>query len=237
MTDNVAICKKEHKIVWLILNRPEKLNALNIALWRTIRSVIDDAQKEAEISVIVISGAGNAFCAGDDIKEFGALTDMKHAHILFLNEIYPALVSILTSKKPIIAAVNGLAYGGGCGLVMASDLAIASENATFALPEARIGILPGFPMVLGLSLIEKKIIFEMLFTGNPIDAEEAKRIGLVNKAVPSDQLTNAVIEMADQIAKSAPVTTRLMKKFVERQSNVGKHKVINERTDQNNTNR
>lgn len=220
MTDDVAIYEKEGKIAWLILNRPEKLNAINIALWRKIRSIIDDAQKDAEISVIVILGTGSAFCTGDDIKELGALTDVKQAHDLFLNEIHPTLESIVTSKKPIIAAVNGMAYGGGCGLVMASDLAIASENATFALPEARIGILPGFPMVFGLNFIDRKKIFEMLFTGNPIDAKEATRIGLVSKVVPLDQLKDAVRELVDQITRSAPIPLELMKQAISRQSDI-----------------
>lgn len=220
MVDDVALCKQEGKIAWLTLNRPEKLNALNVALWREIRSTIVKAQEDKEISAIVISGAGNTFCAGDDIRELGTLNSVKQAHDLFLNEIYPALESILTSKKPIIAAVNGLAYGGGCGLVMASDLAVASENAMFALPEARIGILPGFPMVLGLSLIVKKHLVEMLFTGRPIDAKEAERIGLINKVVKTDQLKEAVKEMVGQITESAPIPLQLMKELTDGQSKI-----------------
>lgn len=221
---NEVICKKDGKVAWLILNRPEKLNAINIATWREIRRIVGYAQKDAEIMAIAISGAGDAFCAGDDIGEFKDLTDLKKANDLFLNEIYPALESVVASEKPVIAAVNGLAYGGGCGLVMASDLAIASENATFAIPEARIGILPGFPTVLGLHSIGKKKILEMIFTGEPIDANEAKRIGLVNKVVPLDQLKETVKEMVERMAKSAPIPLKLMKEVTNRQ--VGMERVL-----------
>lgn len=224
MKSNSVVCKKDGIIAWLILNRPEKLNAINIATWREIRRTIDNAQRDAEIRVIAISGAGDAFCAGDDIEEFNGLTDVKKAHDLFLNEIYPALESIVASEKPIITAVNGLAYGGGCGLVMASDLAIASENATFAIPEARIGILPGFPTTLGLHSMGKKKILEMIFTGEPIDANEAKRIGLINKVVPLDQLKDAVKEMVERMTKSAPIPLKLMKGVINRQ--VGMERVL-----------
>ncbi|MEM2210572.1 MAG: enoyl-CoA hydratase/isomerase family protein [Nitrososphaerales archaeon] len=210
--------EKENSIAWLILNRPEKLNALNGEAWYEIYKAIEKAEKDNDVFAIVITGSGKAFCAGYDISEFQSFyKNAKDAYIAFFNLLYPTFEKILTTNKIIIAAVNGLAYGGGCELVMVCDLAIASDNAKFAQPEGRLGIIAPMASVFGFSLIGKKRISNLLFSGNPITSNEAESIGLVNKVVPLDKLKDAVKELVENIKNSAPIPLSLMKKIVNKQ--------------------
>ena len=209
------IYEKRDGIVWLTLNRPEVLNALNRAMWRELNQAIDLADKDDEVRVVIITGAGRAFCAGDDINDLATIKDAFDAKAYF-KEIVGAARKVEEFRKPIIAAVNGIAYGGGCEITMVCDIAIASENARFAQPEGKIGAWPPLAAVRLPSLIWKARAMELMLTGEPIDAREAERVGLINKVVPPEKLKDAATEMARKIMRVAPLSAELIKTTVNR---------------------
>ncbi len=211
------IYEKEGKIAWITLNRPEKLNALNRVLWHELGEALDLAEKDEDVYAIAVTGAGRAFCAGDDIAELNALQTVKDAYNLFLNDIFPIVKKFLVCSKPIIAAVNGLAYGGGCEIVMLCDLAIAVENTKFAQPEGRIGVFPPIASVFAPYLIGRKTTAKLLFTGEPMDAKEALEVGLINQIVSAEKLKDAVRELVEKMLTVAPISAKLIKKDINRQ--------------------
>jgi len=212
-----VVYEKEEKTAWITLNRPEKLNAITKTMWKELGEALDLAEKDEDVYAIVLTGAGDrAFCAGDDIGEMSTIKTVKEAYDLFLNHIYPVVEKILVCSKPVIAAVNGLAYGGGCELVMLCDLAVAVENARFAQPEGRLGVFPPIATIFAPILIGKKATAKMVFTGEPIDAEEALRVGLINQIVPAEKLKDAVRELVKKMLTIAPVSAKLIKKDVNR---------------------
>ena len=211
----------EGRIAWITLNRPEKLNALNTALWKELQTALQEADGADEVSVIVLTGNGKAFCAGDDIAELTRVQDPRKAEDLFLNCIYGLVTRILLLQKPLISAVNGLAYGGGCELVLLTDIAVASEKARFAQPEARIGAWPPIFAIFGPAMVGIKATQEMLLTTEPISAQRALEIGLVNKVVPQDSLHEATREVAHHIMKSSPASLRITKETVNQA--LGRH--------------
>ena len=211
------VYERDGKAVWITLNRPEKLNAITKTMWREIGEALELAEKDENVYAIVLTGAGNrAFSAGDDIGEMASIKNVKEAYNLFLNHIYPVVKKILVCSKPVIAAVNGLAYGGGCELVMLCDLAVAAENVRFAQPEGRLGLFPPIASIFAPLMFDRKAVAKMVFTGEPIDAEEALKIGLVNQVVPAEKLRETVNELVEKISTIAPVSARLIKKDVNR---------------------
>jgi len=207
--------EKKEGVAWVTINRPEVLNALNRAMWRELAQAMDLADEDEEVRVVVITGAGRAFCAGDDIKDLATIKDAFDAKAYF-KEITKATRNVEEFRKPIIAAVNGLAYGGGCEITMVCDIAIASENARFAQPEGKIGAWPPLAAVRLPSIVGKQKSLEIMLTGEPIDAKEAERIGLISKVVPPEQLKDAVMEMAKKIMRVAPLSAELIKTTVNK---------------------
>jgi len=194
-----------NKILTLTINRPEKLNALNQQTLQEIKAAIDDAQDNSDVAAIIITGSGEkSFIAGADISELAesnAITGMK-----FASYGQKVMNSIEQSNKPVIAAVNGFALGGGCELAMSCHIRVASENAMFGQPEIKLGVIPGFGGTQRLvRLIGKGRALEMNLLGHMIDANRAYEIGLVNKVVPQDELIQTVEKMAKQLTYSAPV--------------------------------
>jgi enoyl-CoA hydratase/3-hydroxyacyl-CoA dehydrogenase len=204
---------KAKSVAWITLNRPEALNALNRKLWRGIVETLTRAETDDEIRAVILTGAGRAFSAGDDIKEVLSLKTAEEIRSFFGDFASPALEKILTVPKPVIAAVNGLAYGGGCEIVMLCDLAIASEEATFAVPEALIGALPPIASVIGTDVIGRLNNNHMMFTGEPMNAAQAKQVGLVNEVVSSGELRNAAETLAKKTMRAAPSSITAMKKL------------------------
>jgi enoyl-CoA hydratase/3-hydroxyacyl-CoA dehydrogenase len=196
-----------------MLNRPEVLNALNSKLWREIYENLDRAGKSQKVRAVVITGAGRAFCAGDDIKEVSNLKTPEEAQNFFWNFAAPTITKIVSLPKPVIAAVNGLAYGGGCEIAMLCDLVVASQKATFAVPEALIGAIPPVAAVIGAFIIGRLNVNWMMLTGEPITAEEAKRIGLVNEVVPHEELLSATERLAKATMRAAPSSIKAIKKL------------------------
>ncbi len=195
---------------WVTIDRPEKKNALALADWRDLAAALDRASEEARVAVV--TGTGDAFCAGDDIA---TLVDLDtEADVRALADcLADGLYGIETCPIPVVAAVNGLAYGGGFELVAAADLAVASEDATFALPETRIGAFPPYAVSRIGAICGKKRLLELALTGDPIDAATAHDWGLVNRVVPGEELPSAVADLVDSITESPAPATRLAKEY------------------------
>jgi enoyl-CoA hydratase/3-hydroxyacyl-CoA dehydrogenase len=211
------VYRKENSIAWITLNRPSVLNALNRKLWSEIYENLDKAEKDRAIRAVIITGAGRAFCAGDDIKEVSSLETVEEIRAFFLDSAVPTITKIVQFPKPIIAAVNGPAYGGGCEIAMLCDLVIASVNATFAVPEALIGAIPPVAATVGAYLIGKLNVSMMMLTGESLTAQEAKSVGLVNRVVPAAELETAAEKLAIETMKAAPSSVKMIKKLLYQQ--------------------
>ncbi|HEX7126996.1 MAG TPA: enoyl-CoA hydratase-related protein [Thermodesulfobacteriota bacterium] len=192
------------RIVVLTLNRPRVRNAFDTQLGIELGEAIAAIQNEERVRAVVLTGAGSqAFCAGGDLKERHGMTEKAWTlqHRIF-EETHRR---IRNSRRPVIAAVNGYAIGGGCELALSTDFVIASENAMFGLPEVKRGIIPG---VGGTQLlprfVPRGIAMELLLTGDLIPADEAMRIGLVNRVVPLDRLLDTTLGIARKIAANSP---------------------------------
>ncbi len=205
------LLEKEENIAVLSLNRPEAMNALNAELLKELITVLDEIAEDDEIMALIITGAGNkAFAAGADIKDMQPATAVEGRTLGQLGQ--SAFMAIEKLEKPVIAAVNGFALGGGCEIAMASDIRLASEKAKFGQPEVGLGITPGFGGTQRLPrLVGEGIAKEMILTGDMISAEEAYRIGLVNHVYPPDQLMDEAKKLAKKIAANAPVAVKLSK--------------------------
>ena len=192
-------------IFTITINRPDKLNALNAAVFTDIDTAITEVQNNSAVKSIIITGAGQkAFVAGADITEFGGLD--KAAAIALAQRGQDIFLKIEQSKKPVIAAVNGFALGGGCELAMACHFRIASENAKFGQPEVNLGLIPGYGGTQRLTqLIGKGRAIELLISGNMIDATTALQYGLVNYVVPVDELIVKAKTILQVINTKAPI--------------------------------
>jgi E-phenylitaconyl-CoA hydratase len=202
--------KKEGKIAIITLNRPEAYNALDPETEREISQALLDFKDDDSLWVGIITGAGTkAFCAGADIKK--SLPNLKKLKGQPWAEP-PSHIRGLSLWKPLIAAVNGIAFGGGLEMCLACDIRIAAENATFALPEVKLGLIPAWGGTQRLPrAIPRAIAAEMLFTGRPINAQEAYRIGLVNKVVPLAELMPTAMQMAQFLCEPGPLAIRAAK--------------------------
>lgn len=221
MESQCVVYEIEDRVAWITLNRPEKLNALTRPLWKDLRSALQQADASEEVSLMALTGNGRAFCAGDDIGELTRLQDPEDAKDLFLGCIYGLVDSIFHLQKPLIAAVNGLAYGGGCELVLLTDIAVASETARFALPEARIGAWPPIFAIFGPVVVGMKRAQELMLTGEPIGSKRALEIGLVNQVVSQEELKASTMAVARSVMKSSPASLRIIKETVNQA--LGRH--------------
>ena len=211
MDESPLLYEIKDRIRIITINRPEKLNALNQPLWKELRQALKDGDDNLDIDVQIITGTGRAFCAGDDISILTQVRDPEICKDLMLDCIYGLTDTVIHLQKPLITAVNGYAYGGGCELVLLSDLAVASEKATFAQPEGRIGAWPMIFATFGPALLGLKISNELIMLGEPISAERALAIGLINRVVPHEALMQSAMEMARQLMKSSPVSLKIIK--------------------------
>ncbi|WP_396611079.1 enoyl-CoA hydratase/isomerase family protein [Haloferax sp. S1W] len=197
---------------WLTLDRPDKKNALHLDGWRDLRSGLDRAADESRVAVL--TGVEDVFCAGDDISLIDEAETAADVDEL-VDSLCDVLFGIESLEIPVVAAVNGLAYGGGCELVAACDLAVAVEDATFALPETSIGAYPPYAVERVAETVGKKRLMELALTGAPIGATRAADWGLVNRVVPAGELTAAVEEYTDAIVTKPARSTRLAKQYAE----------------------
>lgn len=222
---NVLLEKKGPYAVATI-HRPEALNALNSQVLADLAELLDTVEADKEIRVLVITGAGEkAFVAGADIGEMSTLTKAEgEAFGKKGNDVFRRLETL---PIPTIAAVNGFALGGGCEISMSCDIRICSENAVFGQPEVGLGITPGFGGTQRLArIVGMGRAKEIIYTASNIKADEAYRIGLVNKVVPQEELMAAAQKMASKIASNAPVAVRLSKKAINEGLQVDMDKAI-----------
>lgn len=205
MNDDLLLAEETDGILQLTLNRPQVMNSLNFALLQALREKIDAVRFRADIRVVIITGAGEkAFCAGADLKERATLAPEQVKEYIFT--IRNLFTSIELLNKPVVAAVNGIALGGGTELALAGDIRIASMNATMGLTETRLAIIPGAGGTQRLPrLVGKGKAKELIFTGRRIGAREALEIGLVNKICAPDALLDECRSMAAMMCEAGPI--------------------------------
>jgi len=198
------------------LNRPEKLNAMNLDVIAELSSVMDTISSDDSIKAVIITGVGEkAFCAGADIEYMSKINPLEAEQYAIKG--HASMSKIENLNKPVIAAVNGYALGGGCELALASDIRIASKNAMLGQPEVNLGICPGWGGTQRLArIVGVAKAKELIFTGKRISAEEALSIGLVNKVVELPKLMEEALAMANEIAKNSALAVRVSKILINR---------------------
>lgn len=203
------------RIATLTINRPDKLNALNDATIAELGHAIDEVRTRGEIAGLILTGAGRAFAAGADISELASQSPtIAKARSRAGQDVFRRFE---TCPKPVIAAVNGFALGGGCELAMACHVRIAADNAKFGQPETKLGTLPGYGGTQRLArLVGKGRAIQLLLTGETIDAAEAYRIGLVNRVVPAADLVGIATEMLKTMIANGPLALALCIEAVDR---------------------
>jgi enoyl-CoA hydratase len=207
--------EKENNVAIVKMNRPKALNALNSETLKELESVVDEIANDEDIYAVVITGEGKAFVAGADITEMKDLNTIEGRRFGILGNRVFRKIELL--EKPVIAAVNGFALGGGCELSMACDIRIASAKAKFGQPETGLGITPGFGGTQRLArLVGQGMAKQLIFTADIIKAEEALRIGLVNSVVEPEALMETTMAMASKIAANAPIAVQLCKTAINR---------------------
>jgi len=205
MNDTILLAEEDAGILTLTLNRPDVMNSFNFLLLHALRDQIEAARFKSDIRVVLITGGGpKAFCAGADLKERATLKPEQVKEFIFT--IRNLFTSIEQLNKPVIAAVNGIALGGGTELALASDIRIASSNASMGLTETRLAIIPGAGGTQRLPrLVGKGKAKELIFTGKRIAAQEALKIGLVNQVCEPEDLLDECKNMAEMICETGPI--------------------------------
>jgi enoyl-CoA hydratase len=199
--------EKENGIGIITLNRPERRNALNITLVREMTKLLDQMATDEDLKVVIITGGEEWFGAGADLREVTGASVLS-----FLEEIRTLFRKIENFDRPVIAAINGFCLAGGCEMAISCDLRVAAENATFGLPEIRFGALAiggatqRLPRLIGIGKAK-----EMHYTGDPIDAQEAYRIGLINRLVPPESVMDEARKLANTLAQRSPIALKMAK--------------------------
>jgi enoyl-CoA hydratase len=208
--DNLENVTAENRdgVLFVTVNRPKVLNALNAQTVAELGRAFAEARDDESVKAVVLTGAGEkAFVAGADINELAKMTPLSGKETAQRGQ--RVFRSIELFPKPVIAAINGFALGGGCELALACHIRLASENAQLGLPEVTLGIIPGYGGTQRMArLLGKGKALELICTGDRVKADEAERIGLVNRVVPADQLLAVAEEMARKIASRGPVAVR-----------------------------
>ncbi|MFC1951792.1 enoyl-CoA hydratase/isomerase family protein [Chloroflexota bacterium] len=219
MKFETIIYEKKENIALIMLNRPQVLNAMNRQMWEDLSQVLDKVEQDDEIKVMIITGittekGKRTFSTGADLKDSKERTVEEYR--AYLKNVQEVSLRIIRFPKPTIAAINGYAVGSGCELTLACDLRIAAEDAQISLPEARVSssVIGGATKLI-IELIGMGKTKELLFTSDYITGAEAERIGLVNKAVPSERLTDTAFEIARAIARNSLLSIRLTKQNLD----------------------
>jgi enoyl-CoA hydratase/carnithine racemase len=217
MNATVLLEESDRGVLRLTLNRPDARNALSAALMSALLEALARAATDPQARVVVIAGAGPAFCAGHDLREMRADQRRETYERLFA-QCSELMLAIVRLPKPVIAEVHGVATAAGCQLVATCDLAVAAEDTRFATPGVNIGLFCSTPMVALTRAVGRKAAMEMLLTGKQIDAETAQAIGLVNRVVPREGLRDAVDGLARDIAGKSALTVAIGKEAFYRQA-------------------
>lgn len=205
MGEKILLLEEKENIAIITLNRPQVMNSLNVRLLEELDCAVKELRLRPEIRVIIITGSGEkAFCAGADLKERAELSETQvKRFILTIRNLFSSIENL---NKPVVAAINGVALGGGTELALACDIRIAADTATMGLTETRLAIIPGaggtqrLPRIVGKGKAK-----ELIFTGRRIGAEEAEKIGLVNRVTTQENLITEAMNMAEMICEAGPI--------------------------------
>jgi len=212
---------EEEGILTLLMNRPEKRNALNGALVEALAGALEEARERADIRVILLRGSGPDFCAGADLEELGRTLDQApEASLGDARRLGDLLLSMRRHPKPIVAVVQGRALAGGCGLATACDLVLAREDAELGYPEVHIGFVPAMVMAVLRKKLTEGRAFELVAVGEKIPAEEAYRVGLVNRVLPVDDFESRVRAFAADLARRPASAVTLTKRLLYEQGDL-----------------
>lgn len=210
--EDLVLTEKMGRVVRLTLNNPDRRNAMNYAMVHALTAALRAVDADRELRAVVIAGAGDHFSAGGDLKEFGEelkLPALDHWHAA---DSWIELFRLVRAMRaPVIAAVQGYALAGGCGLVALCDMAIAAQDAKLGTTEIRIGLFPMIVLPALRRAVGERRALEMALTGRTYDAEQAARMGLVNQVVPREELTETAMELASSLAGKGPAAVTLGK--------------------------
>lgn len=210
MDQELILEERQDQVVVLTLNRPDVMNSFSFPMLRALKEKIEAIHFDPEVRVVIVTGAGKAFCAGADLKERATLSEQQVREFIFT--IRNLFTFVENLNKPVIAAVNGIALGGGTELALASDIRIASTNASMGLTETRLAIIPGAGGTQRLPrLVGRGKAKELIFTGRRVNAQEALEIGLVNKICPPENLLDECKAMAAMICETGPIAIQQAK--------------------------
>lgn len=226
MSDAVLMEKLEHGVCKIILNQPESLNTLSNPMVEGLKLAFEQAAADSTVKVVILTGAGRAFCAGGDLNLVDGSLGLVAAreYVILVSELTRLIFHI---EKPVIAAVNGFAMGGGMDLALAADLIIASSTAKFGMAFVNVGLIPDIggtyllPRAVGIQKAK-----ELVFTGETIDAYEAERIGMITKVAEPDNLQETVIQLAGKMAQGPSIAIGLAKYMLNRNMNRSLDKAI-----------
>jgi len=221
-TEEAPLLLREDRdgVATLRLNRPHAYNALSVGLMAALQDALDAIARDPATRVVVIAGAGKGFCAGHDLRELRA-NPGRDFYARTFAQCSRLMQSVVNLPKPVIARVHGVATAAGCQLVASCDLAIAADDARFAVPGVNIGLFCSTPMVALTRAIGRKAAMKMLLTGDLLPAATARQLGLVNDVVPAEELDAAALGLATTIAAKSPLTLAIGKEAFYRQAELG----------------
>ena len=217
--ETLEIVRRGDGTALVTINRPDKLNAMNHAFFRELPEVMRELDDDRDVRVMVLTGAGKAFSAGGDIADFHALQGMPD----YRRQVKMALECFLAIERAetvAIAAVNGLAFGGGTEITLACDVAFASERARFAFKEITLGLMPGYGLVRGPEVMGRAWTHWLTLSGDEVDAAKALEIGLVQQVSPAETLVEDALALAARMAAHPPLALRIAKRFINRNAPV-----------------
>ena len=220
------IGREDHgRVARLTLQEPERLNALSDAMLAALKGALEEIAADDGARVVVLAAEGRAFCAGHDLREMQALRQAEDGGAEALADLFARCAEVMTSiqriPQPVIAEVGGAAVAAGCQLVASCDMGVASERARFGVNGVSIGLFCSTPMVALTRAVPRKAAFEMLTTGRVVDAAEAERIGLVNRVVPAEALTDETMALAETVAGKLAASVRIGKRLFYDQAEMG----------------
>jgi enoyl-CoA hydratase/carnithine racemase len=220
---NVLVEKLDH-IGRITLNRPQEMNTFNVPFARELNDALWEMDNDPEVRVVVIEAAGKHFSTGISLSEFKNKTNKEYREFIHLMDEHNHTIAKM--QKPVIASVKGYALANGAGLVFASDLAVAAEDAKLGTTAINVGLICTGPAVPLARIVGRKKCLEMVLTGDMISAAEAERLGLVNKVVPRDELEDATMELAGKLAAKSPLAMQIGKRAIYAMQDVHYHQAV-----------
>lgn len=227
---NTILYEKRDFWAKIVLNRPEQRNAINKEMAKELNSALRMAGQDDDVRVVMVTGAGTAFCAGIDLKLFSRMNSLEFRE--FMETFYWEMTDIhYNLTKPTMAVLNGPSLAAGNSIAFSCDMVIASEKARIGYPEINVGLIAAMHLVMLPRILERHKAFELVFTGDAISATEAAHIGLINRVVPHDRLEEEAMELARKLASKSPLVTKYTKQAFYRSLDVEFRKAIADAAD------